>query len=75
MPVPRNNTTSIESVAITFLVLVASICIPVIMYISQQQETQQDRETAEDIAASAAEVAIQIRRHLDGRNDEDNTIS
>ena len=75
MLVPR-TTTAIESVVITFFLLVASACIPLILYISQQ-ETQEHKERVEELAAAAAarvaEAAIRIRRQLEGRNDNDVT--
>ena len=75
MLVPR-TTTAIESVVITFFLLVASACIPLILYISQQ-ETQEHKERVEELAAAAAgrvaEAALRIRRQLEGRNDNDAT--
>jgi hypothetical protein len=75
MTVPR-TTTAIESVVIAFFLLVASACIPLILYISQQ-ETQEHKERLDELAAVAAgrvaEAAIRIRRQLEqGRNDIDN---
>ena len=73
MPVPH-TTTAIESVVIAFFLLVASACIPLILYISQQ-ETQEHKERVEELAAAAAgrvaEAAIRIRRQLEGRTDND----
>lgn len=63
---PPHHTTSIESVAIAFLLLVASACIPLCLYVVQQ-ETEHE-ESIEELAASAAgrvaAVAIRIRRKL-----------
>ena len=71
MPVPR-TTTAIESLVITFFLLVASACIPLILYVSQQK-TQEHKERVEELAAAAAgrvaEAEIWICRQLDGRND------
>jgi hypothetical protein len=75
MLVPR-TTTIIESAVITFFLLVASSCIPLILYISQQ-ETQEHKEKVKELAAAAAgrvaEAAIWIRRQLEGRTDNDAT--
>ena len=75
MPVPR-TTTTIESAVIAFFLFVASACIPLILYISQQ-ETEGHNERVEELAAAAAgrvaEAAIRIRRELEGRNDNDDT--
>ena len=52
MPVPR-TTTTMESALIAFFLFVASACIPLILFISQQ-ETQGHNERVEELAAAAA---------------------
>ena len=73
MPVPR-TTTTIESAVIAFFLFVATACIPLILFISQQ-ETQGHNERVEELAAAAegrvAKAAIRIRRELEGRNNND----
>ncbi|KAI2495198.1 Ribosomal protein-like protein [Fragilaria crotonensis] len=72
---PPHHTTSIESVAIAFLLLVASACIPLCLYVVQQETEHEEsvRELAASAAGRVAAVAIRIRRQLEGRNinDED----
>ena len=69
---PPRRPTAIESVAITFFLLVASACIPLFLYVLQQDEAQHDEERIEELAASAAGIAIRIRRQLEGRNSNSN---
>jgi hypothetical protein len=73
---PPHHTTSIENVAIAFLLLVASACIPLCFYIVQQ-ETEHSKERVEELAASAAgkvaAVAIRIRRQLEGYDNDSGT--
>ena len=72
-PQHRRPTTAIESAALAFFLLAAS-CITLFLYAFLQEQEEEGRyeERIEELAASAAGMAIRIRRQIEGHNNDDN---